>query len=166
MYRLIDDFENDWKYETESTLKLFEALTDEASSRKTTPDGRSLGYIAWHIVLTLGEMVGRTGLQVEAPPEHSPMPGSVSEITEAYKNAAHSVGKAVLENWNDKALGEEVEMYGEKWKRGYALSALVKHQAHHRGQMTILMRQAGLKVPGMYGPSKEEWAAYKLPPMD
>ncbi len=24
--------------------------------------------------------------------------------------------------------------------------------------MTVLMRQAGLTVPGIYGPSKEEWA--------
>ena len=31
--------------------------------------------------------------------------------------------------------------------------------------MTVLMRQAGVPVPGMYGPSKEEWAAMGLPPM-
>jgi uncharacterized damage-inducible protein DinB len=25
--------------------------------------------------------------------------------------------------------------------------------------MTVLMRQADLRVPGIYGPSREEWAA-------
>jgi len=25
------------------------------------------------------------------------------------------------------------------------------------------MRQAGLKVPGIYGPSKEEWETYGMP---
>lgn len=35
---------------------------------------------------------------------------------------------------------------------------MIQHQIHHRGQMTILMRQAGLTVPGIYGPAKEEWA--------
>jgi len=25
------------------------------------------------------------------------------------------------------------------------------------------MRQAGLKVPGIYGPAREEWAQYGLP---
>jgi hypothetical protein len=30
--------------------------------------------------------------------------------------------------------------------------------------MTVLMRQAGLKVPGVYGPAREEWAAYGMPP--
>ncbi|MCK4657684.1 MAG: hypothetical protein KAT85_11650, partial [candidate division Zixibacteria bacterium] len=33
---------------------------------------------------------------------------------------------------------------------------------HHRGQMTVLMRQAGLKVPGVYGPSMEEWEHFGM----
>jgi uncharacterized damage-inducible protein DinB len=32
--------------------------------------------------------------------------------------------------------------------------------------MTVLMRQAGIKVPGVYGPAKEEWAAYGMPVQD
>lgn len=36
-------------------------------------------------------------------------------------------------------------------------------ETHHLGQMTVLMRQAGLNVPGVYGPSKEEWTAYGMP---
>jgi len=38
------------------------------------------------------------------------------------------------------------------------------HQTHHRAQMTVLMRQAGLKVPGVYGPSREEWSQMGMPP--
>ena len=30
----------------------------------------------------------------------------------------------------------------------------------------VLMRQAGLAVPGVYGPSKEEWGAYGMPAQD
>ena len=33
------------------------------------------------------------------------------------------------------------------------------HQIDHRGQMTVLMRQAGLNVPGVYGPSLEGWTS-------
>ena len=44
------------------------------------------------------------------------------------------------------------------------LSSLIRHQAHHRGQMTVLMRQAGLPVPGVYGPAREEWKAYGQEP--
>ena len=51
-------------------------------------------------------------------------------------------------------------MYGEKWQRGLTLHILLQHEVHHRGQMTVLMRQAGLKVPNIYGPAKEGWAEY------
>jgi len=44
------------------------------------------------------------------------------------------------------------------WKKGKVLSVLVKHQTHHQGQLTVIMRLAGLKVPGVYGPAEEEWA--------
>jgi uncharacterized damage-inducible protein DinB len=30
--------------------------------------------------------------------------------------------------------------------------------------MTVLMRQAGLKVPGVYGPAREEWTTYRMQP--
>jgi len=56
-------------------------------------------------------------------------------------------------------------MYGEVWKNGATLFILVTHQAHHRGQMTVLMRQAGLKVIGVYGPAKEEWLQMNMEPM-
>jgi uncharacterized damage-inducible protein DinB len=53
-------------------------------------------------------------------------------------------------------------MYGQTWARGETLQVLVVHQAHHRGQMTVLMRQAGLAVPGVYGPAREEWVGYGM----
>ena len=57
-------------------------------------------------------------------------------------------------------------MYGEDWKNSLSLWVLITHQIHHRGQMTVLMRQAGLVVPGIYGPAKEEWVAIGIPAMD
>lgn len=39
--------------------------------------------------------------------------------------------------------------------RGKFLRMLIDHQTHHRGQMTVLLRQAGLTVPGVMGPTKE-----------
>jgi uncharacterized damage-inducible protein DinB len=36
---------------------------------------------------------------------------------------------------------------------------MIDHQTHHRGQMTVLLRQAGLTVPGVMGPTKEQMKA-------
>ena len=76
------------------------------------------------------------------------------------------MAKAVRAGWTDADLPGEIDMYGEKWPRGQTLQALIAHEAHHRGQMTVLMRQAGLAVPGVYGPAREEWAAYGMPIQD
>ena len=165
MYRTIEDFTADWLQETKSTLKIFRTLTDASLRQHVTTDGRSLGFLAWHITLSLGEMGERSGLHVEAPGEDVPIPDSAKEIAAIYLTAARSIADDVQKQWADETLGEEVEMYGEKWKRGFALASLLRHQTHHRGQMTVLMRQAGLNVPGVCGPSREEWARWGMPAM-
>jgi uncharacterized damage-inducible protein DinB len=157
------DFEKEWTNESALTLKLFRVLTDASLANKVDPQGRTLGRIAWHIVLTLGEMAGHAGLPVEAPPEETPVPVSASSITATYERAAQSLQKNLHENWSDAMLADEIDMYGEKWTRGFALYVLVKHEIHHRAQMTVLMRQAGLRVPGLYGPSREEWSTFGAP---
>jgi uncharacterized damage-inducible protein DinB len=158
MYRTIEDFVLDWKYESGATMKILRALTDDSLKQKITPEGRSLGFLAWHLVLTLSETGSKMGLQVTAPAEDSEPPTVAAEIASAYDISSKSVMEAVHRSWTDASLNDDIQMYGEMWKRGGALSSLILHQAHHRAQMTVLMRQAGLKVPGVYGPSKEEWA--------
>lgn len=165
MLRKIDDFIKDWEYEAESTGKILRALTDESLNQKVTPDGRSLGFLGWHLTQTLGEMLEKVGLKIDAPGFDKDCPTSAGEIASAYERAAMSVSDEVKKNWTDETLLQEDDMYGETWARGLTLFYLIAHQAHHRGQMTVLMRQAGVPVPGVYGPSKEEWAAMGAPAM-
>ena len=85
---------------------------------------------------------------------------TADEIKKAYATASKEMLDAIKSSWDDAGLQIEDEMYGEKWKRGVTLAILIHHEVHHRGQMTVLMRQAGLLVPGFYGPAKEEWSNY------
>jgi uncharacterized damage-inducible protein DinB len=165
MYESISAFLDDWKQECNATSKIMHALTDESLCRTVSPEGRSLGTLAWHVVLTLGEMGGKAGLSVESPAEDAPKPTSSSEIASQYEKVARSVAERIQEKWNDSMLGDTLQLYGSTWTRAGVLASLVKHQIHHRGQMTVLMRQAGLRVPGVYGPAREEWAAMGMPPM-
>ncbi|MFA6470401.1 MAG: DinB family protein [Candidatus Latescibacterota bacterium] len=164
MYRTIDDFIEDWKGENAATIKILEALTDASLSRKVTPEGRSLGYLAWHITLSIVEMGNRAGLNIKGPAEDSSEPAHAADIVKVYRDAANQLGESVRKLWTDSSLDEELDMYGQVWKKRLILTVLLRHEAHHRGQMTVLMRQAGLKIPGIYGPSKEEWSAYGMPP--
>jgi uncharacterized damage-inducible protein DinB len=93
------------------------------------------------------------------------MPNNINEIISGYETAAKSLVETVKANWNDDQLEDELPMYGESWKKGIILHSIIAHQIHHRGQMTVLMRQARLQVPGIYGPSKEEWEAYGMTAM-
>lgn len=166
MYTSIPKFLKDWDYESQGTMKMLNNLTDESLNQKVTDDGRSLGFIAWHLSQTIPEMMGRTGLKVEGPAFDTPMPKSAKEIKDAYEKSSKSFKEQVEKNWKDEILNEVDDMYGEKWTKGITLFVLILHQAHHRGQMTVLMRQAGVKVPGIYGPSKEEWSAYGMEAME
>jgi uncharacterized damage-inducible protein DinB len=161
-YNTLKDFFDDWKYESESTIKLLGNLTNESLNQKITAEGRSLGFLGWHLVETISEMPGRTGLKIFSPDMEHYDAANAEHLKECYKNASDSLTEKINAGWNDDTLKQEDDMYGEKWTRGYTLMCLVSHQIHHRGQMTVLMRQAGLKVPGIYGPSKEEWAAYGM----
>ncbi len=164
MFRKISDFESVWKNESQSTLKIFNALTQESLSQAVDEGYRTLGRLAWHIVLTLPEMMGRTGLKIEGISENDPVPGNLQDIISGYEKVSSALLEQVHDKWGDDDLLKEDDMYGEMWKKGFSLFVLITHEIHHRAQMTVLMRQAGLKVPGVYGPSKEEWANYGAPP--
>jgi uncharacterized damage-inducible protein DinB len=166
VFRTIADFTRAWQVESANTLKMLRALTDASLSQKVTPEGRSLGRLSWHIVQSLGEMGGHGGLTVDAASEKTPQPAAASAIADAYQAGAPAVERAVASAWTDADLPVEIDIYGDKWARGVFLRALIAHEIHHRAQMTVLMRQAGLKVPGIYGPAREEWTAYNMATQD
>jgi len=162
----VSDFLNDFEYETNATLKLLNNLTNESLKQRVTEKGRSLGRLAWHITGTFGEMGTAAGLKDLYNIDDKDIPSEAKIIANEYLKATSIFKNALLKQWNDDALKDEINMYGQTWTKGQTLSVLLVHQMHHRGQMTVLMRQAGLIVPGIYGPAFEEWTAIGMPPQD
>lgn len=158
MFRRIDDFAADWRHETETTLRVLNSLTDASLAQSIGEGRQTLGGLAWHLAQAVGAMSGAAGVAVEGPGRGDAAPPSAQEISAAYERAAGALPDAVRAAWTDEMLAEPVPIFGQQLPRGVILSLLIKHQAHHRGQMTVLMRQAGLRVPGCYGPSEEEMA--------
>jgi uncharacterized damage-inducible protein DinB len=162
MYTTVAEFVALWGHESASTLKIMRTLTDGSLKQAVTPMDRTLGRIAWHVVLTIPEMMNRTGLSVVGPAEQDAVPSFARVIADSYERVSASLLEQVQGHWTDATLRLEDDMYGQRWKRGFTLVALVHHQIHHRGQMTVLMRQAGLVVPGTHGPAREEWSAFGM----
>ncbi len=164
MIRHIADFDRLWQAEMESTQKIFKHITTGTLQKVVHADVRTLGRMAWHIVTSIPEMASRTGLQFTGPAENAPVPATARVIFDTYNTVAISLLEQVKAGWDDATLLIEDEMYGETWARGLTLQILVHHQIHHRAQMTVVMRQCGLSLPGIYGPTKEEWASYGMQP--
>ena len=162
MFTSIKDFQDAWARETASTQKMMDALTDASLAQPVADDHRTLGRIAWHIITTLPEMTKHVGLTAKSVKEDASVPASADEIKKTYGAITKEILDQVTAEWNDETLQQEDSMYGETWKRGITLDVLIRHEIHHRGQMTVLMRQAGLTVPGIYGPAKEEWSQYDM----
>ena len=162
MYRKLEDFINDWTQECESTLKVFNNLTDESLTNKVNENVRTAGRLAWHITTSIVQMGHHTGLTFNSVEENSPAPATAKEIVSGYKEVSENIITAIKAKWNDETLNLEDDMFGEKWKRGMTLAIIISHQIHHRAQLTVVMRLDGLKVPGIYGPSKEEWVNYGM----
>lgn len=164
MFLSLAAFLQDWEKEAESTQRILDALTDESLNQAITAQDRTLGRIAWHLVTTIPEMMSRTGLIFENINEDAPVPNTAQEVSKYYSEVSNTLATAIKAQWNDQTLLEKRDMYGEYWAIGDTLKVLIDHQIHHRGQLTVLMRQAGLKVPGIYGPAKEDWAQFGMEP--
>jgi uncharacterized damage-inducible protein DinB len=156
MFRKIEDFLENWQNETVATLKLYKHITDEALHQQVNDSNRDILALLRHINYTVTELPNTAGLPIMI---NETILNSMEEIILHYEKDAKQLATVIKESWRDESLTEEIPMYGSSWTKGTTLLILIMHQTHHRGQLTILMRQAGLMVSGIYGPTKEGWAA-------
>jgi uncharacterized damage-inducible protein DinB len=162
MFSSIAHFKEIWDMESKATMQCLEALTEESLNKASFGDYRNIARLVNHIIACADGIPFEAGLPIAFEKKQYT---TVAAIQAAYATATEKV-KQGIDQWTDATLQEETPMYGESWKRGFALWVTVMHQTHHRGQLTVLMRMAGLRPPGVYGPNKEEWEAYQLPPAD
>ena len=154
MYRTVEDFLGDWKNSSEGTLAVFKALTDDKLTVSIVEDHNSLGWLAWHLTNTPVGLGRLFGLNVSLVGDHTQVPTEANIIVEAYKKVIAEVTEQVA-NWSDEDLLTSVDAFKGPMEKGAFLRMLIDHQTHHRGQMTVLLRQAGLEVPPVMGPTKE-----------
>ncbi|PKG24339.1 DinB family protein [Niallia nealsonii] len=158
MYRQVNDFLADWSAQAEGTIRVLEAITDEKLNQAIVEGHSTLGWLGWHLATTPTFFLGLVGLKLSIELNRNEVPQSAKEIVEGYKSVAEEVKAAVEKAFTDEMINETVESFRGPVPRGALLRTLIDHQTHHRGQMTVLLRQAGLVVPGVMGPTKEQQA--------
>jgi uncharacterized damage-inducible protein DinB len=122
----------------------------------------SLGQLALHVATVPGG-VAQIALQSPFPlPEFKqPSAASAAELIPALEQ---SVAKAheIIRTMDDAALANIWRaMDGEREVMALPVGALLRsimlnHWYHHRGQLSVYLRQLGVPVPSIYGPSADE----------
>ena len=167
-------------------MKLSETLLPEMDQEmKTTRrvlervDGNQLGWKPHEKSMSLGQLAGHlaelpsfavaimNGVKFDvAPPDgkstvQRARPETRDEILELFdKNVAaarqavaEAGNEALMESWSLFKGGEPVFTLP---KIAAVRSMLLSHTIHHRGQLTVYLRQTGSQVPSVYGPSADE----------
>lgn len=106
------------------------------------------------------EYLTEFGLKMEAVPNAEVVPATAKEIAATFRQVSARAAEVIQANWRDESLGQVQEAFGRQESNAAIIMGLIKHIVHHRGQITVLMRQAGLKPYGVYGPPKEDWVRY------
>jgi uncharacterized damage-inducible protein DinB len=156
MYRNLDDFLSAYTHESSTTQRVLEALSDETLKHEKAAGDTSIGELAWHIATAPGYMLAHEGLDIKV--EHTP-PANVTkqQIVDEFKRVNAACIEGCKAKLGEADLTRTANWFGYELPLGVWLNMVPNHEVHHRGQLSAMMRNAGLQVPSIYGPNKEEF---------
>ena len=159
---MIDSFLQELEHEAKTTRRVLERVPDNQLGWRPHPKARSLGELALHVAGTPGE-VAKLAAQAEIqPPDFTdPVPASASELVPALDDSIATARRllgtmddATLNGmWRVKRNGHEILAMP---RSALLRSIMLNHWYHHRGQLSVYLRELGVAVPSIYGPSADE----------
>jgi uncharacterized damage-inducible protein DinB len=156
MYSNLNDFLSAYAFEHGTTVKVLGALSNDKLGHEKAPGDTPIGELAWHIASAPAYMINHEGAGIEfeyQPPADATVDSFVAECNRVYDATV----AACNEKLAARDLTQPANWFGFELPLGVWLNMIVNHEVHHRGQLTAMMRNAGLKVPGCYGPNKEDF---------
>jgi uncharacterized damage-inducible protein DinB len=160
---LIDDMLQELEQETQTTRRVLERVPGNQLAWRPHEKARTLGELALHVAMVPGgvaELVASPS-PAQAPQFTDPSPTSVSELIPALDQSIAKARK-VLRGMNDATLMATWRlMQGDRElfavpRVAMLRSVMLNHWYHHRGQLTVYLRELGVPIPSIYGPSADE----------
>jgi len=136
--------------ESEKTQAVLSVIPDSALAQRAFQGGFSVAELAWHLTdatIKISAQLGIAPITVQQPAFDSSQ-----KLLEAYRAVMMQFRTNVVNGVEDSTLSEFRMIYGMDWTVSYALSIILKHEIHHRGQLVQLLRMAGVRPPATYGP--------------
>jgi uncharacterized damage-inducible protein DinB len=159
---MIDGMLQELEQEARTTRRLLERVPDDRLSWRPHPTARTLGQLALHVAIVPGaiaELASASPAQIK--PFTDPVPRSASELVPALDESIAKARKAVG-GLDDAALTAPWRlMLGDRElfavpRSAFLRSTMLNHWYHHRGQLSVYLRQLGVPIPSIYGPSADE----------
>jgi uncharacterized damage-inducible protein DinB len=149
--------------EAEVTARVLAAVPDDSAGYRPAPDSRSAAEVAWHIAADVWFLDGIARREFEVNPDQThPNPTqSMAELGDWYVARVREALER-LRAVPAEQLAAPLTLGGVAEQSGTAFPAFVyllwahTHTVHHRGQLAAYLRPMGAKVPGIYGPSRDE----------
>lgn len=159
---LIDNMMQELEQEAQTTRRVLERVPDDQLAWRPHPTARTLGELALHVAIVPGgvaELAKQSPAQ--APQFRDPSPTSASELIPALDESI-AKAKSALSGMDDGALNDTWRlMQGDRElfaipRVAFLRSVMLNHWYHHRGQLSVYLRQLGVAIPPIYGPSADE----------
>ena len=148
--------------EAQTTRRVLERVPGDRLTWKPHDRSMSLGQLALHIASMPGAIAEITQISPFPVPEfEQPSARSAAELIPTLEQSVVKA-RSILRKLDDVDLAKIWRvMDGDRQVMalpvGAALRALMlNHWYHHRGQLSVYLRQVGVPVPSIYGPSADE----------
>ena len=161
---LVDGLLQELEAEAETTRRVLERVPEDQLSWRPHEKARSLGELALHVAIVPGGVAELFGgpSPAQAPQFGAdPRPKGAAELIPALDQSIAKAKKAVGGMDDATILGTFRLMQGDREifavpRVALLRSVMLNHWYHHRGQLTMYLRQLGARVPSIYGPSADE----------
>ncbi len=160
---LVEGILQELEQEAEATRRLLERVPENHLSWRPHPKARTLGELAMHVAVVPGGVSQFAAMQSPAqiPSFQDPPLGNAAELVPALDQGI-AQAKKTLGGLSDAALTSPWRvMHGDRElftmpRTAFLRSILLNHWYHHRGQLTVYLRQLGVPLPSIYGPTADE----------
>jgi uncharacterized damage-inducible protein DinB len=160
---LIDGMLQELDQETQTTRRVLERVPDNQLAWRPHAKARTLGQLALHVAMVPGgvaELVASPS-PAQAPQFADPSPTSAAELVPALDQSIAKAKKALgglddvtlMATW--RMMQGERELFAVP-RVALLRSVMLNHWYHHRGQLTVYLRELGVPIPSIYGPSADE----------
>lgn len=159
---MIEALLQELEQETQTTRRVLERVPGDRLSWKPHDKSMSLGQLAMHVAQMPGNIAEISRQSPFPLPQFTqPTATSASELVPALDQSV-ARAREILRTMDDASLSKTWRVVdGSREVMTLPVGALLRslmlnHWYHHRGQLSVYLRQVGALVPSIYGPSADE----------